>query len=244
MPEAKDLPRNLAAVALPSAAQAAVGLPSMRAISAVKEVDDPLVKRLLRRIIPDVPRTEIRPLGMPTGQEKLFRTLGLLGPHYNPVNRSIALDIGQRPGVVAHEIGHALSHKMPLAKARYGLMTAGKGLSALAPMYSALTSNRERARAAAAAGTGLMLPTLGEELLASGIGSKLLRSRGLKGRLAAFMGIPTYLAASAVPWLTYKTKDWLGGYDKSAGDSYLRGFMEKCAQENVDPEKLLTKLQG
>jgi hypothetical protein len=170
-------------------------------------------------------------------------------------DRALFLPPDVHPGVAAHEAGHALSDlKLPLRKVRHAGHRLGSHGLPIATLLAALSGDPKWGRAAAIAGAASMAPTIVGELAASGIGSKLMhdtgsklmrdtgsklmRGTGLRGRLAPFIGVPSYLVAAATPWMAYKFRGLLGGHDKKA-DSYCAGFMQKCAQAGVDPEKLL-----
>lgn len=119
-------------------------------------------------------------------------------------------------GVAAHEIGHAISinKKSPIHKLylkSFGAMPvqlASLGTSVIAGSSFIGDKNIEDKvdKGAAGIATAMSLPTLAGELEASYRGSKLLKGKGLKARLAPFGGIPSYLGLSLAPAAAYAAK--------------------------------------
>ena len=52
-------------------------------------------------------------------------------------------------------------------------------------------------------GTGLMTPTVIEELRASARGARALKKLGIRGRLGSFGGVGTYMGAASLPLIIY-----------------------------------------
>jgi hypothetical protein len=120
-----------------------------------------------------------------------------------------------RPGILAHEMGHAMGPKIytkPLTRQ----------LSMLAPLLATgniiHTKNEEVGRNTALASPLLASPLLASELDASVRGSNLL-NRLAKGkltklqRLSPFIGLPTYAALALAPGAAHLTKKYMGGYE-------------------------------
>jgi hypothetical protein len=120
-----------------------------------------------------------------------------------------------RPGILAHEMGHAMGPKIytkPLTRQ----------LSMLAPALATgniiHTKNEEVGRNTALASPLLASPLLASELDASVRGSNLL-NRLAKGkltklqRLSPFVGLPTYAALALSPGAAHLTKKYTGGYE-------------------------------
>lgn len=132
-----------------------------------------------------------------------------LGSHYNLADGKIRMAKGQRgPGALAHEMGHAQNPRL----ARAGVHA--KNFSGLGTLTALGSANQDVARTGAATGTALGGLNLLSELDASRRGFKMLRGVGA-GRgaaLKAFIGIPTYALATAIPALAYKGKQLMGGF--------------------------------
>jgi hypothetical protein len=120
---------------------------------------------------------------------------------------------------LAHELGHAKNFKSlgpkrsrVYAGTRVG-GSIGSQLAALVAAIQASTGDGDAGRTAGVIGSTAMLPTLLEETIASGRGSKglykFLRSSGTGAAKAAlqsagsFKGVPTYAVATAIPYLAY-----------------------------------------
>lgn len=152
--------------------------------------------------------------------EALRKLLGIeleakpVGSHYNPVYKEIGIAKGQKnPAILGHELGHARGGKCLM-----GANVAGKLGISQAALWSLLQRNEDTGAKIALAGTGLFGGSLlASELDASRRGYKALRGLGAgrKAALKSFVGIPTYAAYTAVPWLAHKTKKFFGGYDES-----------------------------
>jgi hypothetical protein len=120
-----------------------------------------------------------------------------------------------KPGIRAHEAGHALGpdiYTKPIVRR----------LSVLAPILGTgniiHTKNEEVGRNTALASPLLASPLLASEFDASMRGSNLLKKL-TKGKLTTlqklspYVGLPTYLAAAAAPSLAHLTKKYMGGYE-------------------------------
>lgn len=123
------------------------------------------------------------------------------------IDKFIALhkSVKDKPGIVAHELGHALdaangtNFSSTLRQISRKGMPAGWLPAAIAATFGA---SDKTVGVLGGLGSALALPTLRDEIVASGKGYKLLRGLG-KGRLAslgAFAGVPTYLATAAMPF--------------------------------------------
>lgn len=116
------------------------------------------------------------------------------------------------PGVLAKEIGHAMNadslNKMfknktladAMSYTRLGLMH-GPSLLASAPaaIASGLDASDSTVNTLALGGTASMLPGAALETAAAIRGAKLMKQLGIKGRKAAFMGLPMYALGVAAP---------------------------------------------
>jgi hypothetical protein len=137
------------------------------------------------------------------------RTLG--SSLYNPMLKEVVMVKGMKaPGVLAHELGHAVGGK--------GMMVAnvlGKQGLGIGTLMSLLSNNKSDGENSALVGTALGGGLLASELDASRRGYRMLRDlgSGRKAALKSFIGIPAYLAAAATPLLAHHTKSRLGGYD-------------------------------
>jgi hypothetical protein len=115
-------------------------------------------------------------------------------------------------GITAHEVGHVA--RMASGKLRPRLYGGSKLLSGVlgaAGLVRASLGREISGREAAGwqAATALSaLPMLNEEIQASRIGSRLAGLRGLK-RLAAFRGVPSYIAVASVPAAAYGVRKLL-----------------------------------
>ena len=135
-----------------------------------------------------------------------------LGSHYNPITGEIIMAKGQRsPGVLAHELGHRMGGK-GLA---YANIAGKQGMGALLPLQM-LSSDENNSKTMAGIGTLFGGATLASEIDASRRGYGLLRGAGA-GKLRAlksFVGVPTYLAAAALPTIGFLSKKSLGGFEE------------------------------
>jgi hypothetical protein len=130
--------------------------------------------------------------------------------------RGIGLHKGIRPslkpGALAHELGHIEQPRFmrhPIGRA------IGPHGSGLASLYTAIgTRDEKKGKIAAAVGTAAMLPTIASEVDASVRGIRALRQGGMRGArtLTPGVGLASYGAVAALPYLTHKTKKAFGGY--------------------------------
>lgn len=151
-----------------------------------------------------------------------FNEFTLQGPHFNPLDNTINSTVNDL-GVLAHETGHAknfndiaklgdLAKKLHLASYGVGKVgtAAGTIAASLAPLLGA---DDDTVRNIGLLGSATSVPMLTEETVASIRGAKLLNAiKGVpfKGKLKAFMGLPSYLVAAAspmAPWAAFKTYD-------------------------------------
>jgi hypothetical protein len=180
---------------------------------AYMDVDSNLSKTLALNVLP---ANEVR------------QTKGLIFGSKNEapiLNRLLGLSQQDTPAlhVTAHEMGHHLQPSwMKNMGARLGLK--GPMLGAAAPIIS---SDENIALAGAGAGTALAVPGIIGEFDASRRGTNLLKQvsgddawkrMGWKGRMSPYIGVPTYLAALAAPWLAYGTRKSMGGFDQDKPD--------------------------
>jgi Zn-dependent membrane protease YugP len=148
-----------------------------------------------------------------------------VGPHFDPKSNTLRVSKDDF-GVLAHEIGHAknfATSKKLFGKAGqklhhilYGTSKVGSSAAASIAALSALFgAEDDTVRNIGIAGSAAAAPMLAEELIASTRGANMLRKLKLPGKLKAFSGIPSYLAAAALPMTP-----WLGmkAYDKIAED--------------------------
>lgn len=148
-----------------------------------------------------------------------FFTHGRLGNSlFIPNPESTEIYLGRRhfykPGVVAHEIGHAINfkktlntknlwHTVPFNNSNWIKPSALGGAGTLIAAGDLLSDN-QRAGIAALSTAGT-LPSLIEESKASWNGYKMMRGIG-KGKLAslgAFIGLPSYLGYASLPSIAY-----------------------------------------
>jgi hypothetical protein len=69
-----------------------------------------------------------------------------------------------------------------------------------------INKDEQKARLAALLGTGMMLPTIASEIDASARGAAILKKLKVRGRLGAFVGLPTYLMGATTPLWAYGGK--------------------------------------
>ncbi len=122
-----------------------------------------------------------------------------------------------KPGLLAHEIGHAKDSFIK-SKLGQGLYAAGP-IGALLGSAGAIVSSDEKvAKGSVAGGTIVTAPMLAAEIKASLTGIKELRKSGIKGlrALTPASGLATYATVAAAPSIAYGIKKSLGGYRKRA----------------------------
>ena len=119
---------------------------------------------------------------------------------------------GASPGLLAHEVGHALGPKAYLSPKLQMFGKLGPGLGTFGTLAA---GDEDQARLAAILGTASSAPVLASEFDASIRGSNILKRLGATrmGRLSPFIGIPTYLSIAAGPLLAHAIKKRLGGYE-------------------------------
>lgn len=135
------------------------------------------------------------------------------GAHVNVDSKTVTLGRNMwNPGILAHEMGHL---KHPSWMLKKPLVYATR-LGAPAGLYGAMmTDNENTSLGIAGAGSALSAGLLGTELDASRRGFSMLRGMG-SGRLAAakaFVGVPTYAAATVSPLIAHFLRKHLGAFD-------------------------------
>jgi 8-oxo-dGTP pyrophosphatase MutT (NUDIX family) len=138
---------------------------------------------------------------------------------YDPSQKRIVGTKGMidSPSILAHELGHARQSK-PWLMANAGGKFAG-GLASLLPLF---TNDEDTSQTLSNVASLAYTPTVANELDASYRGYKGLRGagRGRLGALAAFAGVPSYLAAALAPQLTHQLRKGFGTVvDKEASAS-------------------------
>lgn len=132
-------------------------------------------------------------------------------PSYNPASNTVQLNKNRlKRGIVAHEAGHAVTDSPLLNRLGHYGSVAGR----LSLIPAAFTKDEDLREGIGIAGSAAMSPQLLDELRASYAGSKLLKRKGVTGvrRLSSFAGVPTYAAATALPYLMAKARGWLDKY--------------------------------
>ena len=167
---------------------------------------------------PNASKTQMHMSNQTTLSDKIRSLIGrpqksiqLRSSLYNPLHKEVVLVKGMKaPGVLAHELGHAAGGKGMIAANVIGKQGLG-----IATLLSLLSRDKEDGKRGAMLGTALGGAILTSELDASRRGYRMLRDlgSGRKAALKAFIGIPTYLAATATPLLAHHTKSRMGGYD-------------------------------
>jgi len=150
-------------------------------------------------------------------------------PNTNTVN--VATKFGNKPGnynpgILAHELGHAKQFNKPGRGMKLLNMMQGPtralqmtGLTSLPQMF---IDDEKTAGQAAGIGTALGAPVLAHEIDASRRGRNLLKKAAKKSgtklsfikSLAPYKGVPTYLLAAMMPYLSYKYLKNSGAYKK------------------------------
>ena len=156
-----------------------------------------------------------------------------MGPHFDPSTNTVNVStkFGHRPGnydpsMVAHELGHAQQYNkggrgmkllnMAQTPARLAMMS---GLTSFPQMF---IDDEKTAGQAAAIGTAMGAPVVAHEIDASRKGRNLLKKAAQKSgtklsflkSLAPYKGVPTYLLAAMMPYLSYKYLKSKGAYKK------------------------------
>lgn len=145
--------------------------------------------------------------------------------HFNPGTAEVGIADAHmgKPGILAHELGHArsilgknfdgktslfsrLGKNLGMASRRVGPMFGGATL--LTGILHGDQLSDKGLAALGAAGAVPSLPMLASELKASAHGAAMLRRLG-SGRfkaLSAFIGVPTYLSGTALPFIPYLSR--------------------------------------
>ena len=135
--------------------------------------------------------------------------------HYNPQTKTVqTAQRGTRPdaGLLAHELGHARQYADPRYKGFNKLAGLSRGASMFSTLPLMFADSPDTAKKATTATTIAGLPVFAQEVDASLKGRWLLsqaakqsgQKLGLMGQLAPFKGVPSYLLALALPYITYK----------------------------------------
>lgn len=145
------------------------------------------------------------------GQNMSKPIKGPLDAAYNSFTNTVGVSRDAHPGIFAHEAGHA--------KGTQNFMWSnilGKNLGSLASLYALFgTRDKSTADTAAMVSGGLMAAgTLPSEIDASRLGFSMLRKLPFKDRIKSFVGLPTYLLAALVPYLSVQAKDYMGGFNQ------------------------------
>lgn len=143
-----------------------------------------------------------------------IRLGGAKDAYYLPGERAVYTHRDASPGVLAHELGHAVNHHVMgdgwtnlYDHSMNASRRFGKWGGVLASAASPYLSDTQLG-AVGLAGATISTPMLAEETAASIRGYKMLRGVG-SGRLraiTAFAGVPTYAALASVPVLPYLTR--------------------------------------
>lgn len=115
----------------------------------------------------------------------------------------------KNPGILAHELGHATGGKGMLWANRIG-----KQMPHLGIMGALFSRDENNSRNMALGGTVGSLPMMASEIDASRRGASIMKNLKLKGRLGAYVGLPTYAALASTPMLAHYGKKYFGGFDK------------------------------
>jgi hypothetical protein len=146
--------------------------------------------------------------------------------------------LGLDPSVLAHELGHIQQHQ---AKGIRRMLTGiglkrnvWKNTEILGLLGALYAQDEDHARFGAMLGSASAAPVLWNEIDASRRGSKLIRdaaansSKQVIRRLGrrAYLGVPTYGMAAALPWLTYAMRKRFGGFREEGLEKQARGNSE------------------
>lgn len=126
---------------------------------------------------------------------------------------------GDQPGVLAHELGHAMGPKHYMNSLS---RVAGKFGPLLGGGMALLADDEKVGLLSALLGTGAAGHMLASEIDASVRGAKILRKFTEQAklptnrlvRLSPFLGLPSYAAVAAAPLTAYMINKRLGGYKK------------------------------
>jgi len=132
-------------------------------------------------------------------------------------------------GSAAHEAGHYLVHSKSPNKWKW--LGASRNLSALSGLPVLFSDDPTTGAVAATAGSALALPTLVDEIQASAKGSSMMKqlpnNPGMFKRLKPYIGVPSYAAFAASPWIMYYIKKLLGSYDKKSNTKGVKNEQRK-----------------
>lgn len=145
--------------------------------------------------------------------------------HFNPSTAEVGIAEAHmgKPGILAHELGHARSilgknfdgkislfgrigKDLGMASRQIGPLSGGVAL--LAGILQGDKMSDKELAALGTAGAIPQIPMLASELKASAHGASMLRRLGF-GRfkaLSSFVGIPTYLSGTALPFIPYLSR--------------------------------------
>lgn len=129
---------------------------------------------------------------------------------YNMFTDTAYLGRGVHPGLWGHEAGHAAGSRKLLWSQQVGKTGFGLG-----NLYALLgTKDKDKADKAALISSGLFAAgVLPSEIDASRRGFSMMRKLPFSQRLKSFVGLPTYLGMTALPFLGVKIKDMMGGFN-------------------------------
>ena len=120
------------------------------------------------------------------------------------------------PNVLAHEVGHAINAGRPGTRGISRLRGPIRLASGLPILPLVATKNEKTGLISALVASGVLSPMLAEEIIASHRGNRVLASIPNSGsrlsRVRSYVGIPSYVAATAAPVVGHLLKKWLGGY--------------------------------
>lgn len=159
----------------------------------------------------------------------------------HPVAINVSKELKDRPGILAHELGHA---KYQLKSNLGKKLTIGGNVLALGGLTVGANSplfiqDKDTAKNIALLSSAATLPQLGTELHASYKGMQLMnqlaksknKKLSLLAKLSPFVGVPTYAATTTVPLAAYKIKDILGGYNKTASEQINPSLGDKMKRD-------------
>lgn len=207
----KTLGAHIAAsVGIPLAAQGYVGLSNFTHAQGVQEEAASHLREKLRAMGFSI--DDVRMVNTISGP--MLNTVQPAGAAADVYDKKVYLHPKSHPSIVAHEMGHALGPKWLTGMRLPGFVGSG-----LMNLKSLLSSDKDTAQRDALISSGILAAgTLPSELDASIKGfrelSKLPTKMGFGSKVKAFVGLPTYAAGAAVPYLTYLLRDKLNVFDK------------------------------
>jgi len=124
------------------------------------------------------------------------------------------------PGIVAHEAGHA---RGKFVNSATGLRFSKNmlGLAAIPFLGNIANPDEKSGRNVALLTSAMTLPLLAAETSASIRGARILSNLG-RSPLGAFVGLPSYMAITSLPYAAHRLKKVMGGY-KSEKKSKKKG---------------------